>query len=170
MRTTTIIEPILFGFMFCRYLLLDIEDQLIYMKTCLRSFNTTYCDAIYQNGTAFKAEQSELQNKSAKWKVYLSIVRTIPPVIMTIIYSSWSDYVGRKSVIVLPVIGASISAMSFILNSHYMQSPVYYILVGELFAAPFGNFVAMISATFCYAADITPILHTWQIFKKPTNF
>ena len=157
MGKTKIVEPILFGFMFCRYLLLAIEDQLIYKKCCLIAFNETFCDLMSTNGTFHEKKLNMLQKQSANWKIYLSIVRTIPPAVMTIIYSAWSDHVGRKTIIVLPVVGASISAMSLIINSHFLTSHVYYMLIGEMFAAPFGNFVAMISATFCYAADITPL-------------
>ena len=157
MGKTTIVEPILFGFMFCRYMLLAIEDQLIYKKSCLRAFNETFCDSMSTNGTFYENDINMLQKETSNWKIYLSLVRTIPPSVMTIIYSAWSDHVGRKSVIVLPIIGASVSAMSLILNSHYLTSPVYYMVIGELFASPFGNFVAMISSTFCYGADITPL-------------
>ena len=157
MGKTTIVEPILFGFMFCRYLLLGIEDQLIYKKSCLIAFNETFCDLTSKNGTYYEKELNMLQKESADWKIYINIVRTIPPSVMTIIYSAWSDHIGRRTIIVLPIVGATISAMSLIINSHYLNYPVYYMLIGELFASPFGNFVAMISSTFCYAADITPL-------------
>ena len=87
MGKTTIVEPILFGFMFCRYLLLAIEDQLIYKKSCLLTFNETFCDLTSKNGTFYENELNMLQKETADWKIYISIVRTIPPSVMTIIYS-----------------------------------------------------------------------------------
>jgi len=156
MKKTTIIEPILFGFMFCRYLFLAIEDQLIYKKSCLGTYNTSFCNTIHTNGSdLFTPYQNNLQKKTAEWKIYLNIARAVPAAFMTIIYATWSDHVGRKAVIILPIIGATISAMSLIVNSHFIKYPIYYMLIGELVASPFGNFVAILSSTFCYISDVT---------------
>lgn len=157
MGKTTIIEPILFGLMFCQFLLLATEDQLIYKKSCLIAFNETFCDVTSKNGTFYENELNVIQKQTANWKICINTVRTIPPSIMTIIYLAWSDHVGRKTIIVLPIVGATISAMSLIINSHYLKYPVYYMLIGELFASPFGSLVVIISSIFCYAADITPL-------------
>ena len=96
----------------------------------------------------------QVQAVSSQWNMYMSLVDYLPAVIMTFIYGSYSDTIGRRLAIISPIIGSicTILVQMFIV---YFDLPVWCFLFGvvEYF---FGGFYLLITGTFAYLADTVP--------------
>ena len=150
------VEPVLFGYMFCLFLTYPVEQQLIYHKLCSQSFNQTYCETLYNSrDKKYKSDQNLIQEQTAQWGIYMDIAKTLPAVLSTMFYGAWSDRIGRKTVMILPIVGDFIGAICNILNSYYFNASISYLLIGAITSSAFGNFAAMLLATFSYIADIS---------------
>ncbi|XP_057313269.1 proton-coupled folate transporter-like isoform X2 [Hydractinia symbiolongicarpus] len=150
------VEPILFGYMFCAFLNMPMEQQLVYQKLCNKHFNGTFCEKIYTSHQKQYGDfQNMIQKETAQWIIYLNVAKTIPAAVSTILFGIWSDRFGRKFFMILPIIGDLILAISSILNSYFFHAPVSYMLIGTIITAMFGNFAAILSATFSYVADVS---------------
>ena len=86
--------------------------------------------------------------------MYMSLVDYLPAVIMTFIYGSYSDKMGRRLALICPVIG-SISSILVQMCIVYFDLPVWCFLFGVV-ESFFGGFYTLITGTFAYLADIVP--------------
>ena len=93
--------------------------------------------------------------KTAQWGIYLDIAKTLPAVFATILYGIYSDRMGRKTVMVLPIVGDSLMVISYILNAYFLSASIGFMVIGAIVSALFGNFAAILSATFSYIADVS---------------
>ena len=81
----------------------------------------------------------------------------IPAIISTLVYTSWSNRIGRKRVMILPMIGGTILTITLIMNSYFDHWPLELLLIGSFLDGCFGQFVAIIASIYSYAADVTTI-------------
>ena len=88
--------------------------------------------------------------------IYLGIIlsASVPSLIMALLLGSWSDKVGRKIVLLLPVIGGLLETVC-ILITMYTEAPLYLLFAGSFINGLCGFFTTMILAVFSYIADIT---------------
>ena len=86
--------------------------------------------------------------------MYISLVDFLPAVVMTFVYGSFSDRIGRRLVLIAPIIG-SLSTILVQMVIVYFNLPVWCFLFGvvENF---FGGFYLMITGIFAYIADTIP--------------
>lgn len=153
---TTIVEPIMFGFMFCLFATYPVEQQLVYKKFCNQKFNSSYCEILYKSkNVSYQTDQNVLQEGTANWEIYFNIARSLPSIVATLLCGLWSDRLGRKTFILLPIIGNSLLMISLITNSHYFNAPIPYMLIGTFISAMFGGFAMILSTLFSYVADVT---------------
>ena len=157
MRTKSIyVEPLLFGYMFCIYLLNPVEQQLVYQKVCLKHFNESYCEAIHSSDNEiYQNHQKVIQEETAQWEIYFDVARSLPAVFITIIYGAWSDHVGRKAVMILPIVGELASSIVFLICSMQIKYDLQLLFLGIIISGCFGNFACIISVSFSYVADRT---------------
>lgn len=150
------VEPVMLGYAFCLFVTVSLEQQLIYRKTCVQNFNLTYCETLYKTkNTTFKANQDFIQKKTSQWIVYISIARAIPSILITLLLTVKFNRVGRKKIMILPIIGGTILVVSYILNSHYIEWPVSWMFLGIFLDASFGQYPTLLAAVFAYLADTT---------------
>uniref|UniRef100_A0A7M5UN05 Major facilitator superfamily (MFS) profile domain-containing protein n=1 Tax=Clytia hemisphaerica TaxID=252671 RepID=A0A7M5UN05_9CNID len=81
----------------------------------------------------------------------------LPAIISTLVYTSWSNRIGLKRVMILPMIGGTILTITLILNSYFEEWPLELLLIGSFLDGCFGQFVAIIASIYSYAADVTSI-------------
>ena len=156
MFQVNLVEPLLLGFAFCLYATVSLEQQLIYRKTCVQQFNSTYCEILYKTkNETFKGDQDFVQKKTSQWVIYNSIVRAVPSIVTTLMLTVKFDRIGRKRIMILPIIGGIIVTINYILNAHYMEWPVAWMLIGVFLDASFGQYPALLAAVFAYLADTT---------------
>lgn len=124
-------------------------QQLAYRKICEEKFNETTC----KNLT--KTQRDVVQEDTSNWMVYQSVALGVPSIAASLVYGSWSDSVGRKIIMVLPPIGNVLMNINFLLNVHFFQANVNYILIGIVVSGFFGGYATVLSSVFSYIADIT---------------
>ena len=167
------VEPILLGYMFCMWTSYSLEQQLIYRKTCVQHFNSTYCQTLYKSKNAtFKVDEDFIQKKTSQWIVYNSIVRAIPSIITTLLSVAWLNRFGRKPVLGLPLIGGIFISISYIVNSYNLNLSIFWLFFGSFVDGLFGQFALIIAVSFSYLADTTtPMERTRRtIILESMNF
>lgn len=149
------VEPVLFIFALILYCNVPIEKQMIYRKVCLRRYiNESFCDTIRFNPNNSAAENL-LQKETAQWDMYNNIIRTIPTIFSTVFLGALSDGIGRKKILIVPVVGEVFNAISYFLNAWYMTAPVPFMFIGSFIAGICGNFPAMLMSVLAYISDVT---------------
>jgi PCFT/HCP family folate transporter-like MFS transporter 1/3 len=143
------VEPVLFLFMFCALIDRTVLQQLAYRKICDVEYNHTTCHNLTDS------QQNVVQKKTSNWTIYQSIAFTVSSICSSLVFGSWSDSVGRKSIMILPPIGAALMSVNHLLNIHFCQLDVNYLLVGVIVSGLFGGFATVLSAVFSYMSDIT---------------
>ena len=158
MRETGIVEPILCAYMFCLLVMIPIQTQLVYLKTCLGHFNSSYCKTIvHSKNEIYKAQQNILQKETSQWDMYLGLVKMIPAIISMLVFTAYFDRVGRKKVMILPIIGGTLSSINLILNSYFTHWPIQILFIGTFLDGIGGQYVAILASVFAYIADTTSI-------------
>ena len=97
------VEPIFFIFTLSNSLASPTDSALVYDKACANLFSSEICGNL--DNETYAKEEAATQTLASKYTFYMNIVSTIPSLITTIIYGSWSDRFSRKYVILLPVVG-----------------------------------------------------------------
>jgi len=143
------VEPVLLFYMFCIFMSFPLLQQLAYRKICEVEYNVTTC----HNLTHF--QQNVIQKKTSNWIIYQSAALTVSSICSSLVFGSWSDSVGRKAIMILPPIGSALMSVNHLLNIHFFQLDVNYLLIGVIVSGLFGGFATVLSAVFSYMSDIT---------------
>lgn len=155
---TSIIEFSIFCFIYCLSLSESVQEELLNHKSCLHLFNKTYCSVLStcdKNNTICNDDQSLIQKHASRWGVYLGLAGNIPSILVTLLFGIYSDKIGRKVFILIPLIGYIISTVTFGVISFNDSIPVYYLYIGNCLAGFFGGFYALLSSCFAVIADLT---------------
>ena len=156
MKKTTVVEPILFAYMFCLFSISPLEQQLVFRKTCVQHFNHTYCQLLYTSkNSTYRLDQDFLQKKTSQWDIYSSLVQMIPGIVSTFIFVGWSNRVGRKRAMIAPILGGTALALMLLLNGYFEDWPLEILLIGSFLDGCSGQFIAIIASIYSYTADIT---------------
>ena len=83
-----------------------------------------------------------------------SAVSLIPGLVMTLFLGHYSDYAGRKIVMMPAIASAGIRAFLSILIAYY-DANIYYLLIPAFLEAFTGSSVAVVMAVFAYITDIS---------------
>ena len=158
MIKTTIVEPILWAYMFCIAISTPLQTQLVYLKTCLGHFNSSYCKTIvHSKNETYQAQQNILQKETAEWDMYLDAIKMTPVLISMLVFTAYFDKVGRKKVMILPIIGGTLSSINLILNSYFIHWPIQILFIGTFLDGICGQSASMLASLFAYVGDTTSI-------------
>ena len=88
--------------------------------------------------------------------IHLGIILSaaLPSLFMALLLGTWSDKVGRRIVIFLPVLGGLLDC-TCILITMFTRAPLFVLFIGSFINGLGGFFTTMILAVFSYIADIT---------------
>ena len=148
------VEPVLFGFMFCIFLIFPLQEQLIYEKLCHSKFNQTVCNRL-KTDKRFAKSESTVQKETSNWMLYFNMATTFPSMVAAMIFGPCSDKVGRKYILMFPLIGGVVESCALILNSYYSHWDVSAIFVGVIISGFFGNYATILMAVFAYISDVS---------------
>lgn len=158
MGKTTVVEPILLAYMFCFYISQPLRTQLYYAKSCIQHFNETYCDELIKTkNKTDKHDLDFLQKDTSQWAIYDSLARIAPSLVAMLLFTAYFDKVGRKTVMILPIIGGTLSSICLLVNSYFMYWPIEIVLTSSFVEGIFGQYVAIFASIIAYVADITSI-------------
>ena len=152
------VEPVLFAFMLCTFLKLPVNQQMIFRKTCISLYNESFCAHNFTSrscGESLNDEENAVQKSSSEWIFYNTVAYSVPSIVTSLFLGSWSDKIGRKFAILLPLVGLGVEAISSLINAHYFSAPPVYLLYGNILSGMFGGFSTILMALFSYIADIT---------------
>ncbi len=151
MKETTV-EPIMF-----LYTLASLHhpalQALIYQKACLMDFTDDICDNLMNENLT--AEEDAVQTEASLWFMYENICFEVPCIFVTLFYGTISDSWSRKASLVLPVIGQLLSVITYMINVHFMDSHVGYILIGRVISGLFGGWLTIHMAMSSYLSAFT---------------
>ena len=150
LRTVTV-EPVLFLYMFAFYIQGPILQLLIVQKICRRTYDAEICS----NRTEFGEVENEIERESSRWILYFNLSLMIPGATMATMLGPLSDRVGRKIIMTLPSFGAAFAAIFFILNSYYIDWPLYTLLLGGVGMGMTGTLGTLFVSVVSYVTDIT---------------
>ena len=143
------VEPVLFFYMLCTIMSLPLVQQLAFKKICYEKYDGETC----KNLT--KSQEDSVHQKTSKWILHQSVVQMLPSIAVSLILGSWSDKVGRKTVLILPSVGSVLLYINYMLNVAYFSLDVNYILIGVCISGFFGGFATTLLGVFSYISDIT---------------
>ena len=156
MASVRLIEPVFLGFAFCIYVIGTLESQLIYRKTCIQQYNSTFCQLLYATkNETYKVYQDLVQEQSSQWSIYINLIRLVPSLVTSLFCAGWFDSAGRKRFLFMPLLGGVLSSIGYIVNSYFMHLSVYWMFIGIFLDGIFGSNAVMISAIVAYLADST---------------
>jgi len=145
------LEPIVFLQTFTWGLSSVISQNLVIEKVCRDlGFSVAVCKDINNHD----AENSAVEARTSEINMYMSILSSIPCMVVALFIGPWSDRNGRKPVMVIPMIGYILSTLCWLLNIYYIQWPADYLLINGAFGI-FGGFVVFLIGMYAYMADIT---------------
>ncbi len=158
------VEPILFVFMFSSFLSYPSFQELVRELVCQQTpnCNSTGDSSFSSNSSSdsgCEGEPSEVeqavQSQTSHWILYANLARGLPSIMVSLVFGSLSDHMGRRFFIVLPAVGMIFNT-AVILQVVYIRSlPLGYLLFGSFAAGMYGGFSVINLAAYSYASDIS---------------
>ena len=102
----------------------------------------------------YKDLSAKVQAESSRFMTLQSAVSLVPGLVMTLFLGHYSDYAGRKIVMLPAIASAGIRAILTILVAYY-DAHIYYLLIPAFLDAFTGSSVAVVMAVFAYITDIS---------------
>ncbi|XP_028406020.1 proton-coupled folate transporter-like [Dendronephthya gigantea] len=160
------VEPVVFCYAFGILLHVPMIQQYIFYRVgesrglvTTRTEHHSNCDnhSAHDN-PELRRIMKDIQSETSFILLATIITSTIPTLIMTLMLGSWSDNVGRRTVIAIAIFG-SILESSLILIIICLKLPIYFLMLSSFVGGICGYFPTIILSVFSYIADIT---HTSQ--------
>lgn len=158
-RTWLTVEPVLLLYMFSNFLSYSSLQEFLEYLICSHTTNctlTSISSSLNACEVLVNAVDEQVQTETSHWLLYLNIASGVPSILMSLLYGSISDELGRKLFIVLPAIGSAFNA-AVVLQLVYLREtlPVAFLLIGSVVVGFFGNFSIINFAVYSYASDIS---------------
>ena len=156
------VEPVVFCYAFGILLHVPIIQQYIYYRVeesrGLVSNKTEHhsnCDnhTVHDN-PQLQRIMKDIQSETSFILLATIITSTVPTLFMTLLLGSWSDNVGRRTVIAIAIFG-SITESSLILIIICFKLPIYFLMLSSFIGGICGYFPTIVLSVFSYIADIT---------------
>lgn len=135
-------------------------NNMLLFRTCIHSLNYSeeQCNLLHAPGEKSN-ETKIIEEESQKYATIVTMIRSIIeavcPAILSLFLGVWSDTHGRKPLVVWPLLGMSMTAISVVIYSIWLDlGPWWYILT----AVPIslcGGLTAIFTGSFSYISDIT---------------
>ena len=158
-RTWLTVEPVLLLYMFSNFLSYSSLQEFLEYLICSHTTNctlTSISSSLNACEVLVNAVDEQVQTETSHWLLYLNIASGVPSILMSLLYGSISDELGRKLFIVLPALGSAFNA-AVVLQLVYLREtlPVAFLLIGSVVVGFFGNFSIINFAVYSYASDIS---------------
>ena len=98
--------------------------------------------------------EQEIQADTAFWSMLISSFGYLPALLTAPLIGAWGDKVGRKFVIILPIIGYFIYIVVYLFVIYFIL-PLWVVVLGSFIHGMFGIYGLMIAGGLAYIADVT---------------
>ena len=146
------VEPIMFALSMTTFMQQPSNQLLVLQKVCLLNYNFTICNDDISETIAM---ENNVHADAAFWNFYLKMALLIPSALVSSVYGSLSDTVGRRVFLIIPSVGIIFGAVSFILQASYPHQPLWYLIISEAIVGLSGNVLIGYIVTKSYMCDIT---------------
>lgn len=153
------VEPSLFLYMTASFMNFPLQQQLVYSHYCdLNPDCSGKLPATLSPTTNHShspcGTRSDVSAQTSHFNLYLTLAAILPGSVITLALGAWSDGVGRKLVMGLPVAGAAGGAIVNILV-YYLKLDIQFLILSSLISGLLGSYAMFNQASFAYAADMT---------------
>ena len=122
-----------------------------YLNNTTTNFSTcvshNISDPVYQN-------YEDVQKETAKWLAFYSLAELIPVILAQLFLPSFTDYSGRKFLLILTITGLSIKAagvtIAVAMDAHFWLLVIFLSISGCT-----GTFFGLLAVSFSFLADLT---------------
>lgn len=148
-RSYLTVEPATFLFMFASFLSYPTYQQLLYSTLCGHNCSTSH------NSTCNKPNPVQLhyQSETSHWILYTNLASGIPTILVSLVYGSLSDLLGRRLFIILPAVGSVLNSIVVLFVFYIAPKKISLYLIGAVLSGVTGGFSAFNFAVYSYAAD-----------------
>ena len=161
---TLTVEPLTVLFYVATSFMMPTDDALWYRKVCLHLYqDQELCGDINKNASYTEMEQ-EVQRINSQWNFYRTTSFSLPAMLTTFLYGSWSDRISRKLPIFLPLFGLLVGSCINMASAVFTMSPLWILLMASALQGMLGGMLTMLVSTMSYISDIsTPESRTMRI-------
>ncbi|XP_053562179.1 proton-coupled folate transporter isoform X2 [Bombina bombina] len=155
MPASVTVEPVLFLSMFAMALQGPLVTQYLWDRLSEdMGYNGTRDRGCTNHSGRHDPLQKELETLTSHWSLYINLGGFLVGLFSVMLLGPWSDRVGRRPVLILPVIGLALQAAIYLIVM-YQQLHVGYFLLGRIISGITGDFNMVLAACFAYIADIS---------------
>ncbi|KAL4216784.1 hypothetical protein ACF0H5_024507 [Mactra antiquata] len=113
---------------------------------------TNHC-SVNQSDPSY-ANYDKAQKDTAMWLMYFTLAQLIPALFANLLWSSYSDILGRRFSLIISFSGTTIRIGIFAAVV-YFELDLLYLVIGAAVDGFCGAFMLLFAATFSYVSDIT---------------
>ena len=111
-------------------------------------------DAIHETDAIPLDLDNQIQEEATRWVLILTLVTDILAIFSTLIICSYTDVIGRKIGIILPLLGY-LGRMVVYIITMYLDLPIQYLFIGAIVDGLCGSTPTITGSSFAYLTDIT---------------
>lgn len=142
-----------FGGQLCLYVLNEWTQHQIAVKH-FKDTHTNFSSCSMNSSNPDYIKHKDIERETATWLNIYSAAELIPVMIMQLYLPSYTDYIGRKFLIVLATLGLCIKAVGVTVCVRY-DANFLYMVIPLVLSGCTGTFFALLSASFSFLADLT---------------
>ena len=147
------VEPVMIFYYLARGIGQPADKGLWYVKVCVDEYSDYVCENL-QHENYTEAEEW-VQKSASRWELFESLCMVIPSVIFILIYGSWSDRYSRKFPIILPIIGAIVHDVWYMVNAIFLHAPPGMLLPGVIVNGLCGGVTSVLAGCFSYLSELS---------------
>lgn len=158
-RQLLTVEPVMFFYAYGLFMALPVFQQYIYHRLSEEHhFPYNFKEQTSSCGSSLNESMEKLEKKvqSSASYVQLGVVMfsTFPSIVMTLFMGGWTDKVGRRPALIMPLLGSALDA-AVVLTVMYAKLPVYCLFIGSFIHGVCGYYTTILLACLAYIADTT---------------
>uniref|UniRef100_A0A8R1HKY2 Uncharacterized protein n=1 Tax=Caenorhabditis japonica TaxID=281687 RepID=A0A8R1HKY2_CAEJA len=143
-------------YMLGSFLNYPVFQNLIYEKECLIKYdqNVTFC----RNVGAYHDDR-DIQSAANHFYFISSLTLLCPSLVTTLLLGAATDYWSVKIPLIIPYIGCILATINYALQSYFIHTSVYLLLISDAIFGLCGGFIAIISTTLTYGVKTSMLRH-----------
>ncbi len=151
------VEPV--EFLYCLMFTTSniVRDNLFILKVCILDFDYSeeVCLNYTENGEADDEVKENVQDRVAELELWDGVLVALPSAFFCVFVGNWSDYHGRKLLLVLPFVGSILSYLAYMLNYYFFyEMSTGWLLLGSVVGLT-GAYQCLNMGLYGYVSDVT---------------
>jgi len=154
------VEPVLFFYAFGFFISVPVLQQYVYHRLSVaKGFPYDFqqenrgCGSQSLNKSMKKLEK-EVQSYASYFQLGYVMFSALPSIVIALFMGGWTDKVGRRPALIVPVLGSALEA-AVIIVVMYLKLPIYCLFIGSFLHGICGYYTTIILACMSYIADTT---------------